>query len=154
MEAVVVKAEVLRFGKQPAWFHHNGRRLVVEGAIPSQNMLVLVDGTYRNAAQVVICVSKNRRSGILVKWTVPHRDNGLDSGRRFYTRDNFEKLFGLTNDVPDQYEILGAGVREGPWLNIPAKGSGQDGDPNISIVLPEETKEAIREFLKSFPNQK
>lgn len=70
--------------------------------------------------------------------------------------------FGLTDYLPMQLpgdfllEKYGGDVacqflfiRWQDYLNIPGPGTGHDGDPNISIKLTDEIKEAIRALLAS-----
>ncbi len=80
-------------------------------------------------------------------------------GRRQFNDDELTAAFGLT-DNPGEHGLWlldrfggdsaeqGQYIRWRNFLNIPCPGTGHDGDPNISIRLNEEIKEAVRQLLE------
>lgn len=40
-------------------------------------------------------------------------------------------------------------IGKGPYLNIPGPGTGEDGDPNISVLVTANVREAVKELLNS-----
>ena len=57
--------------------------------------------------------------------------------------DRMIALYGGSEAVPGKF------IRYERWLNIPCPGSGVDGDPNVSIELHDEIKDAVRRLIAS-----
>jgi len=82
----------------------------------------------------------------------------ISSGRRWFTIDDLRSAFGIS-DYSGKYarwliDRYGAEVAEQmkyirwhEYLNIPCPGTGNDGDPNISIEIDDEIQLAIAKLI-------
>jgi len=125
----------------PNW--HNGHAWKMRVTSWSSNRLVI-----SSSAAWVIITAEPTTSGeeFSVEWSIIHYvDTDTTVGRRRYTRDDLEMAFelGLSGAAVRQ----GLFYRDGRHLNIPCRGTGDDGDPNVSILVTDEMKIAVRRLL-------
>ncbi len=143
----------------PEWWHHHGIKMRLKSIDHQQKQLVISG----SAATVIIrkapSVNPQTKEGWFVDWEVEHYvPYGIKAqGRCHFTDEDLGIAFGLmVSPIPDerivdQYGIVsfrqGKYIRLNNFLNIPCPGTGHDGDPNVSIELDEEIREAILKLL-------
>ena len=136
----------------PVWWHHHGMKMRVESA---DSTGVLISGS---AAGVLITKVYKRNDLYVVDWWVDH-GIGRVSGTVNFSQNNLRCAFGLKTEVGtgskwliDEYGGDSAHqfayIRSGKHLNIPCPGTGNDGDPNVSIELDASITKAIAKLLK------
>ena len=97
--------------------------------------------------------------GWFVDWEVIYSLNEKTTGRIRLLVDELKVAFRLSESqrcfgkwLIDKYNASSAEqgkyIRRGDFLNIPCPGTGHDGDPNISIEIDDEIREAVRQLLK------
>ncbi len=142
----------------PNWCHMHGSKMKIKEPHVSNSLLIITG----SAASVKIT-----RYGTIAdkKWSVDWEviqsryDNEKSSGRVIFSSDVLRAAFGLTNDSGDCGRWLinrygadsaeqGKFIRWRNFLNIPCPGTGYDGDPNVSIHLDDEIKDAVRQLLQ------
>jgi len=144
----------------PIWYHPHGSKMCVE-SLDQQNRILIISGS---AAKVTIrrtsSVYPDIKKDWFVDWEVVQcalykegtrgrtRFNDEDLAAAFGLSDNSGKLgdwlieqFGADSAKPGGY------IRWEEFLNIPCPGTGQDGDPNVSIRLDEEIRNAVQQLL-------
>lgn len=143
----------------PIWYHGHGRKMYVE-RFDRKNHTLIISGS---AAKVVIKKASSVYSdvkGWLVDWEVvqfrPYEEGVL--GRTHFDDDDLAAAFGLSDDSDEFGDWLierygadsaaqGKYIRWRDFLNIPCPGTGGNGDPNISIDLDDEIRNAVRQLL-------
>ncbi|MFW0862024.1 MAG: hypothetical protein ACKKL6_00340 [Candidatus Komeilibacteria bacterium] len=141
----------------PDWHHHHSHKVTVDE--DRKDYLRL-----RGSAVVVeIFLNPQTISAAykwLVKWKVVqvHQIQEV-TGQRCFSDDDLKSAFGLSTTSGEHGEWMisrfGATVAEQAkyirwrdYLNIPGPGIGHDGDPNVSILLSDEIKWAVRNLLE------
>jgi len=134
----------------PIWFHHRGSKM--EFVVQDENTVNIRS----KAASLLI-----RRSLVgvdyLVEWNIDH-DPGFTKGNVWMTESELASAFGLSDNMGDFGEWLiarfggttaaeGKFIRYKKFLNVPCPGTGNDGDPNISIMINNNIREAIRHIF-------
>jgi len=147
-----------KFGSGPVWWHTRGLKMHLKECDENRKHIV-IEGS---AAKVTIDrVNIDRIVGWFVEWRVvncfPIKEQ--TDGRVMMSYSELAAAFGLNNDyvvqgsdwLIDQYggtvASQGKFIRYQKYLNIPCPGTGHDGDPNVSIELKEEIKEAVGSVL-------
>ena len=98
--------------------------------------------------------------GWFVEWEITHGPWSTSSGRVIMDRNELEAAFGLSEETGkdgnwllERYggdsAVQGKFMRSGNYLNIPCPGTGHDGDPNISIELSDNIRDAVRQLLST-----
>lgn len=143
----------------PAWWHQHGLKMKVE-QLDLENRVLVISGS---AAKVTI----QRASSVItdatewfVDWEVVQiRPWEVGTrGRAWFKGEDLEAAFGLSDDSDESGDWLikrfggdsanqGRYIRWERFLNIPCPGTGHDGDPNVSIEVKEEIKNAVRQLL-------
>lgn len=140
---------------QPDWFHQHGMKMRVVQV--TDECVVLT----APAAKLTIMRCAPDTAGeqyYAVNWKVKLSRSEDTSGSRSFTEEQLKGAFGLTNisswsghSLITRYGGTSAGqglwIRSGAHLNIPCPGTGHDGDPNISIMLDDKMRLAIRSLL-------
>src|ERR1700722_2837082 len=138
----------------PAWWHHHGMKMRVRNrSSVSSTKMVLIEAS---VAKVLINQYLNFPLWT-VSWKTIH-ESGSTEGSIRLSPIELEAAFDLQDLVFEGGEGLiaeyggtavspGKFIRYKRWLNIPCPGSGGDGDPNVSIELTEEIKEAIQKLI-------
>lgn len=75
-------------------------------------------------------------------WDITGSTNAV-KGRVVVTGEQLLTLFKRKGSAV----IQGVGVREKSCLNVPCPGTGNDGDPNISILVSARAEQVIRRFV-------
>jgi hypothetical protein len=138
--------------ENPIWFHHHGRKMRVE-KLDIENQLLIISGS---AAKVTITGKDTH--GYYVEWEIKYSPDELVIGRVYLKFVDIEAAFGLKNSTGQFGEWLlnsyggdsadqGKYIRYKNFLNIPCPGTSNDGDPNISVDIDEEMKDAVKKLL-------
>ena len=123
----------------PIWWHHHGSKMKI-AAQGRCNDLLLLQGS---AAELLI---KKHQTNWLVTWKIIQGPQTIISGAAIFPNKELLAAFGGHYDTPSHSAWLinryggsaahqGLFIRFQNWLNIPCPGTGNDGDPNISIEL-------------------
>lgn len=143
----------------PSWCHHHSMKMVPEKQTDEEkaSKILRISGS---AAFLIISFHPEEGEWCWrVDWRIYH-GVGSDNGYRLFTKENLESAFtpspigsrsqedrffsGRYNADAGQQ---GRYLRQGRWLNIPGPGTGNDGDPNISIEITPEIYKAVKELL-------
>jgi hypothetical protein len=149
----------LKLGGFPVWCHNHSlkMRLVV-----STENRVVIRGSAATLAVTFHEVDKYGRRW-RINWLVMQSVSENVRGEVEFYEDHLAAAFGLTDKPPSFPELSqwlidrygadvatqGRFIRYQDYLNIPCPGTGHDGDPNISVLLDEEMKEAVRLLIDS-----
>ena len=149
----------IRFG-MPIWCHHHGSKMRVE-KFGKENHTLVIAGS---AAKVTITQASAiypKAGGFFVDYEVVQyvSYDEVVRGRRQFSADDLAAAFGLSDEsgkygqwLIDQYGAdsaeQGKYIRWKDYLNIPCPGTGHDGDPNVSIHLDQQIKDAVRQLLE------
>lgn len=109
-----------------------------------------------------LLVQKMPKNIYLVEWRLCHTINAReieDNGRRYFTPEQLAAAFRLNNLTGDNGDHLlqqygghsaeaGLYIRYDDYLNIPGPGTGQDGDPNLSILIRGTFRNSIEKLLE------
>lgn len=133
----------------PSWFHQSGHSMQL-GGFQIRNPM---------GRDTVLLCSKESQLQILpigqafhVFWETRGRCRHLQ-GELIMDSEQIQLAFGLCSSLSQngngKYDRkkMGLFIGEGPHLNIPCAGTGEDGDPNISIFLTEEIKNAVKRLV-------
>lgn len=149
----------MKIGLPPKWFNQHGLKMLLGGGnqivTPLEGDSVLVGN---HIAQLQICETLNRAE-YKVLWCITLFYKQYAMGEIILSQTTLERAFGITKDVPTQSTFAekfdtddgeqGQFIRNGSFLNIPMPGTGMDGDPNISLFVSDEIRQAVREFIDS-----
>ncbi|HTX86917.1 MAG TPA: hypothetical protein VMC41_02550 [Candidatus Nanoarchaeia archaeon] len=146
----------------PIWWHHHGQKIEV---FQETKECLILKGS---AASLTIQKAERKFPDLedfwLIDWEViqcrPTEE--IVKGRRLFTTENLKNAFGLTDgsgthdggwlikrygaDAAEQMNY----IRWGNYLNIPCPGTGNDGDPNISIEIDDEIQKAIARLIVQY----
>lgn len=136
---------------QPIWCHNHSHKVTLE-VTGLRNDLLVFQGS---AVELII---RRRRSGWMVSWLVIHSRNEQAQGQVYFGDEDLLKAFGLSDSIPDYGRSLverfggttanqGKFIRYKNWLNIPGPGTGNDGDPNLSLEVDLEMQEAVKKMV-------
>ena len=159
----------LRMG-HPVWWHGHGTKMQVEMLDLEERRLVLSGSAAKVTVTKSSSIDPEYQRHWMVNWnviqSVPDKEGA--QGGVLFSRGELAAAFMLTNDPEDsafgnaRYPSYGEWVvddfggdsaaqgrfiRWGEFLNIPCPGTGHDGDPNVSVLVDEAMKEAIRSLL-------
>ncbi|MDD5528179.1 MAG: hypothetical protein PHO56_04405 [Patescibacteria group bacterium] len=136
----------------PIWFHHHGSKMRLT-LFHREGEHIAIDGS---ATHLRISMGLKYYE---VTWSIKHSPDEYARGRTLMDKKTLANAFGLANDTPNCYshwliERYGGDnaeqfkfIRYRNYLNIPCPGTGNDGDPNISIELDDEIKQAVTKLL-------
>lgn len=126
----------------PVWFNIHGMNMKIQGSLKEHIVSI-----GNNSAKIVITKSS---SGYIVEWGIGHTTKTpikeIMHARSWFGDDDLAEAFGLNREYVFSI-FIGKFVRRGNFLNVSCPGSGDDGDPNISIYLTSEIKRAISRLL-------
>lgn len=151
----------------PSWWHPAGGRLTVKPSDSYCRQLVLTNDTGK--AWLRICQHSAPEENLWkISWKVIHRFDSEDTGGIiFFSSKELKTAFALIEGLG-----VGSGLKENcllniyggdkivqgkfirytenftVYLNIPCPGTGQDGDPNLSILVTDEIREAVRKLFE------
>ena len=152
---------VVRLTNPPIWWSTKGDKMDIEELNVPGKCLILT----ASVARFEIRYAVGRPDfPWTITWRIIHAWGGsienseCDRGCRWMNDFELGAAFGLANNVvvgdlpgdprliPDVF-IQGKAIRLGSHLNIPHPGTGQQGDPNISIRVTPEITEGVRRLL-------
>lgn len=136
----------------PKWWHSHGTKmkLITTGIC---NEFFILQGS---AAELIVT---RKRTLWLVSWKVIQSPDEQTIGQVLFSNDDLLVAFGFSgyNFHPGSEWLIeqygGTVARQGKYiryknfLNIPCPGTGNDGDPNISIELGEEIMKAAVQLV-------
>lgn len=142
----------------PDWWHSHGMKLHLNRAETNLEQVTLGSSTTR------LIISRNEDSLNLpwnIQWAVLHFYGETAAGNRKVNHETLLTAFGFNNGTPQGSEWLinkyggtcaeqGAFLRYKQFLNIPCPGTGNDGDPNLSLFLDTNIQQAV---LNLMPNE-
>lgn len=131
----------------PRWFHPAGAGLSVRWKSKKKKRIIL---TSKLGATTTISFKSSEK-----KWRIDYR---LGNGHHTNTKNSvflttaqllraFNVKIGHYSKRP--YAIKGLCYRKDNFLNLPQKGTGLDGDPNLSIYLKDEIKQELIDLVES-----
>ena len=141
----------------PNWCNSHCHKMEVE-QLDQQNGMLVISGS---AAKVIIRKASlvySEANGWFVDWEVIHSRSEKATGRVFFTSDDLKAAFNLSESSGECGDWLikrfgaesaeqGKYIRWKNFLNIPCPGTGNDGDPNISIELGNKIENAVQQLL-------
>lgn len=148
-----MKKPRLNFG-YPIWFNSKGMKMML---VPDSK-----DDTVKIAATAaILSVQRMGPHEFIVNWQIvlcAPSDEKTTGSRRF-SKEEVQMAFGLSDRTDHSSDELierfggtsasqGRFLRYQEFLNIPCPGTGHNGDPNISIELDGNIKEAIRRLTQ------
>jgi hypothetical protein len=136
----------------PVWWHHHGikMKLITTGIC---NDFFVLQGS---AAELIVT---RERTLWLVSWKIIQSPDEQTMGQVILSNGDFLVAFGFSNHnfAPESDWLVaqyggtvaaqGKFIRYKNFLNIPCPGTGNDGDPNISINLDEEITKAAAQLV-------
>lgn len=133
----------------PSWYHCNGGKISQIGInsanSPTRKVLILGSKT------VGIKIHRDPQgTGYLIKYEIHHpSDTPTTWGKISMSEIEIQKAFGLSGECngEDEQMVPEKFIRQGRYLSIPGPGTGNDGDPNVSIYLDEALVSNVRAFL-------
>ena|SRR3989344_2399057 len=147
------KRPEFNLGGNPVWWHHHGIKMGIISQGLCNDYLVLQG----SAAELRI---EKHRTDWLLTWKIIHSLIRAASGIAVFTSDELLAAFGVNHAYTflghskwliDRYggtaACQGCFLRYQDWLNIPCPGTGNDGDPNISILLDEKIDKAVKDLI-------
>ena len=145
----------------PAWFNNHGFKMELQKPdLFNGGRCDLIIGN--GVVALVRIMRVGQRPKYLVDWRVVHSgglDNPHTSGRIEIDRTELVQMFCISDEVSeetDQWLIdhyggtvatQGKFLRDRKYLNIPCPGTGHDGDPNVSIFVSDEIRNAVAWML-------
>jgi len=140
----------------PIWWHHHGCKMKIVAQGPCNDLLLLQG----SAAELLI--QKHQADWLLI-WKIIHGPRTAVSGTVIFPNKELVAAFSspphqLYYDTPSHSQWLltrygGDAAYQGLFihfkdcLNIPGPGTGNDGDPNISVALDEKITKAISDLV-------
>ncbi len=136
----------------PVWWNLHGYKLRL---VPGVSAKIILKAT---AAELYLYRTPSY-DNYKVSWKIFYSRNELAQGVVIMHEDVVASAFGLCDKVFSASQWLidryggtaaaqGEFMRYGDFLNIPCPGTGHDGDPNISVFVSDDIREAVRVFIK------
>lgn len=147
----------------PDWYNQHGWKMELQSPdIFNGGPCDLVIG---NGVVAILRIARvAKRPKYVIDWRVAH-DGGIDcphTGGRIETNPvELARMFRLSDERGDDTDewltqryggtvgVQGKFLRSGRYLNIPCPGTGHDGDPNISVFVTDEIRDAVGAMLAS-----
>jgi len=143
----------------PVWWHMHGMKMEVL-SFDKKNLVLTFESSAATLVVTKASVVFPGAEGWLVDWKVVQSTayNVGTVGRAWFGSHDLSAAFGI-NDISGSFgkwvleryggtvASQGKYIRYKNFLNIPCPGTGHDGDPNISIHLDDNIKDAIQKLL-------
>lgn len=147
---------------QPIWHHHHSHKMALDKRFNPRDRLVISG----SAARIAIWPGGaiDGEPYWLVQWRIQFSAVENIYGQVAMTSPLIATAFGLSDQTPEPYDQLsqwildrygadvaaqGKFIRWRQYLNIPGPGTSHDGDPNVSILLDGEMREAVRTLINA-----
>lgn len=141
----------------PIWWHQEGCRMRLEEFNRTGRIITIIS----TCARVVIAAASSTPSPhevFYLKWEIRHSASLAVGGRVALTTGELKAAFALSEESGEMGDSLiarygadsaetGKFIRWRNFLNFPCPGTGEDGDPNVSVEINDEMKEAIQELV-------
>ena len=145
----------------PIWFHRSGIKCVLKRFDRGPKTILIAN----NVASLTISpASVGEIARWSVEWSITPHSGETTSGERFFSSEELAAAFGLSSKSDEDSHLLleryGASSasqgKYGCWkrsdesvcLVVPCFGTGQDDDPNMSILADPKMMAAVKELLK------
>lgn len=149
-----MKMPETKYGGMPIWFHHHGTKMRVKEIDVNKQRLIIAG----SAAEIRIDGADV--NGFKVQWNVIFSYGYGIVGVTYMKKSDLSSAFGLEDEIGTFGEWLlnrfggtcanqEKYIRYDRYLNIPGPGTGNDGDPNVSIVVDEEMQNAVRKLFSA-----
>lgn len=146
----------------PIWYNEQGRNMAQQQ--PNAIQGGQSDLLFGKGVTAMLSIRQiGRRPHYAVGWRV-HHAGGLEmphtGGKIECSAGELRCIFGLDDNINDEsglwfigryggtVAVQGKFLRWGPYLNIPGPGTGRNGDPNISVYVSNEIKQAVQSMLE------
>lgn len=158
-EQIISRLPGLKFGRMPVWHHHHSFKVDFVGynnANSPQNKTLILES---NAIEVKIYRAPETSAWIF-EYKIRQPVSMFFSGKVWMSKEDLETVFGLSNKcekmwgqgILDSYggdvAYQGKYIRYKNFLNVPGPGTGDDGDPNVSIEINDVIKEEIKFLIE------
>ncbi len=144
----------------PEWWHHHGKKIVLDNRerLPGHAEDIILCS---QATNLSITHCEGRRIRWILRWTIVFSCESHLEAQQFIDTRTLEEMFGIRECIYANSRWLikkygGSSAREcvflryKDWLNIPGPGTGNDGDPNLSVYVTEEIRDAIRVTIEKY----
>lgn len=150
----VKKEPEKKYGYMPIWCHHHGSRMAVKELDLKKLLLVIASSTAE------VRIEGSEVNGFKIQFNIVFSRGYGVVGIVYMKIGDLLSAFGLQDEIGiygqgllDNYggdcANQGKYIRYKDFLNIPGPGTGHDGDPNISIHLDDEIKDAVQKLLNA-----
>jgi hypothetical protein len=143
----------------PSWWHHHGIKMRLSNLSKLEEGLLVIE----TGSCARLKVEKHEHMDghfWLVHWTIDFSLIESVKGEIAMSDDTLASAFGLLEIKPEYSWMTkrfmaesckqGKFIRVENYVNIPGPGTGHDGDPNISIFLDQEMKDAVEKMIGIF----
>lgn len=154
-ERIIIERPPKRRFFHPDWWHSHGTKMDLNEQESTTDQIIL---NSKVARLVIAKINNPNDLPFNISWSIVRFRGEETNGNRKMDLDNFLAAFGFDNRTPHGSEWLiqkyggscaeqGTFIRYDRFLNIPHPGTGNDGDPNISVLLNREIQQAIISLL-------
>ena len=140
--------------QKPDWFNRHGQKMMLVDSVLGEQLAIASP----NAAR--LSIFRAGKKDWFVVWIMQFGPfNQHVQGQLRFSPYELAAAFGLRTLDPDPRDawmqsrwefaaaVQGRFIMQGPYLNIPGPGTGNDGDPNISIETDPEIRNAVTMLL-------
>lgn len=143
----------------PYWWHQHGLKMEITESTPFK---LVIASRAASLTITAIEASQDGQDRWNVQWQIIHTQMERVQGNCIFYRHQLTQALGaqpprgVTPFSPGYFDHVlyeqGQYVRDGKYLNIPCRGTGHDGDPNISIMIEDDIEQAVALLLQKRPN--
>jgi len=141
----------------PVWYHHHGMKMRVK-ELNKEKQTLIISGSAASVSIGRAPIGFITTAMWSVEWKIIWSPAEFTGGRIIFNSDELRAAFGLSDDSGEHGDWLierfggdsaeqGKYIRWKKFLNIPCPGTGHDGDPNVSIDIDEEMRNAVKQLL-------
>jgi len=153
--------EFQSIGEIPIWWHQHGDKMRLNPWDQNPEKVIIRNGT---VASLIIDGNVNAseqylKDSLSLEWFVRSSKNEYSTGKRLMAPEIVRAAFGI-GTFPEKRlskwllerfggdsAHQGSFIRWQEYLNIPSPGTGHDHDPNISILIDDDMREAVNRLL-------
>jgi hypothetical protein len=163
--ALIPRKKPVMYMGCPVWWHHHGCKIKIKSLNLISKELLLFSST----VFIRICLEQSvRKEAWGVAWHITHfyPTAEIASGKVLFSKNELKAAFCLGDDLGQESRDGGMWLIDAyggdiaaqgkfilythnfsNFLNIPCPGTGHDGDPNVSILVSDEIREAISKLV-------